>query len=232
MAAVRSAALRAWAAARDGKVARIAGLVQERRHGPLKAAQQMARQLSDGAHVVTLSRSFTVLCVLQEAAGSIRRLTVAESRPACEGRLVARVAARLGLSVELVTDAAACGRVKEADAVVLGADSLTGGGDAVNKVGSVGLCAAAHHFGVRCAIVATLSKVLPQGVDPLMEQGDPAELGEEISGVERTNPTFERVPRPLPGRIVLPTGTATTDTLARTASELRNLQDDLCGEGG
>jgi translation initiation factor 2B subunit (eIF-2B alpha/beta/delta family) len=227
MAAVRSAALRAWECLRVDEADRLEDLVEERRTGPLRVGELAARQLPEGARVVTLSRSFTVLCTLYEARERIGRLTVAESRPACEGRTVAETAAGMGIDVELVTDAAACGAVRHADAVLLGADSLTGDYGAVNKTGSVALCAAARHFGTKAIVVATPSKVLPAGVDPQMEQGDPEELGEPIDGVEVRNPTFERVPEHLLGPIVLPTGPATDAALARMARELRELQDDL-----
>jgi translation initiation factor 2B subunit (eIF-2B alpha/beta/delta family)/8-oxo-dGTP pyrophosphatase MutT (NUDIX family) len=227
MAAVRSAALRAWEALRAGEPQRLPHRVEERRTGPLQAAAMAARQLPDGAHVVTLSRSFTVLCTLHEARERIGRLTVAESRPAREGRGVAETAAAMGIPTELVTDAAACATVRGADAVLLGADSLTGGMEVVNKTGSLALCAAARQFGTPAVVVATPGKVLPRGVEPQMEHGDAEELGEPIEGVEFRNPTFERVPADMVGPVVLPRGPVTRMALADLARELRELQDDL-----
>jgi translation initiation factor 2B subunit (eIF-2B alpha/beta/delta family) len=230
MAAVRSAALRAWEALRDDKPGALDDLVEERRLGPLRAGQVAAGQLGPGAHVVTLSRSFTVLCTLHEARERIGLLTVAESRPACEGRGVARRAASMGLEVELVTDAAACAAVGDADCVLIGADSLTGSSEVVNKTGSLALCAAARQFGTTVVTVATASKVLPAGQQPGIERGDPRDLGEPLDGVQVRNPVFERVPGDLLGPIVLPTGPVTEDGLAHMAARLSGLQESLLAE--
>jgi hypothetical protein len=85
---------------------------------------------------------------------------VCESRPLCEGVTLARRLAAAGLDVTLVTDAQAGVFVREADAVLLGADAVTPQG-VVNKAGSLLLALAARAAGVPVLAVATTLKVSP-----------------------------------------------------------------------
>ncbi|MHC4591970.1 MAG: NUDIX domain-containing protein, partial [Planctomycetota bacterium] len=108
MAPVRSAALAVFGVCRDvlGSAepeeapatirARIGGFLAEREQAALAPASVAACFIPEGAAAVTLSYSFTVLSVLKAAADHIAKLTVAESRPACEGRETARLAATFG----------------------------------------------------------------------------------------------------------------------------------------
>jgi translation initiation factor 2B subunit (eIF-2B alpha/beta/delta family)/8-oxo-dGTP pyrophosphatase MutT (NUDIX family) len=208
MASVRSAALEAFGACRKaledspGDPARTAagaidGIIAERERASLEAAAASAAMIEPGARVTTLSFSSTVLMALRDAAERVAELVVAESRPRCEGRETARLAASFGIPTRLVTDAAAAEAVAGTDLVLFGADSVTGRGDVANKTGTLALCLAARHFGVRTLCVSTPSKVLPEGWEPAREQMDPAELGEQIEGVEAENPYFETVPADL-----------------------------------
>lgn len=226
MATVRSAALAAWEQARE---AAPGDAIEHRRRDTLLAAAQAGEALPRGGHVVTLSRSFTVLATLYEARERVARLTVAESRPDCEGRSTAALAASFGIEVVLATDAAACATVRDADVVIFGADAVTGTGDVVNKVGTLALCAAAQHFNVPTIAVATPSKILPTGTGPRMEYGSPDALGNPLDGVTVRNPLFEIVPAGLVGRIVMPDGPVGSDELSEQADHLAALQAEVLG---
>ncbi|MHC4591364.1 MAG: NUDIX domain-containing protein [Planctomycetota bacterium] len=243
MAPVRSAALAVFGVCRDvlgsaepGEApavvrARIGGLLAEREQAALAPACVAASLFPDGAAVVTLSCSFTVLSVLKEAADHIAGLTVAESRPACEGRETARLAATFGIPTELVTDAVAARAVEQADLVLLGADGLCADGSVVNKAGTFALCCAARAFGKESLCAATESKILPAGFEPLMEEMAPDELGQSIPGVGTRNVYFEQVPADLIGRIIVGSGDLQPGRLAGVAAELCDLQDALgCSE--
>ncbi|MHC4479485.1 MAG: NUDIX domain-containing protein [Planctomycetota bacterium] len=238
MAPARSAALRVWEVCHDllagGKerredelVGRIEALTSEREQASLAPGRAALEYVPEGAHVVTLSYSFTVLSALREATDRVSLLTVAESRPACEGRRTASLGASFGLRTELMTDAAAARAVEEADLVLFGADSLCADGSVVNKVGTFALCCAARHFGTLSLCVATESKVLPSGEEPRMEEMDPAELGEAPTGVAVRNVYFERVPADLVGSIVTDSGTLGPEELGQIASRLRELEESL-----
>jgi translation initiation factor 2B subunit (eIF-2B alpha/beta/delta family)/8-oxo-dGTP pyrophosphatase MutT (NUDIX family) len=243
MASVRSAGLEAFGACRraleespddppGAAAAAVATLTAGRETASIEAAGAVARLIEPGTRVVTLSLSSTVLMALHDAAGQVAQLVVAESRPRCEGRETARLAAQFGIPTKLMTDAAAAGALGSADVLLFGADALTGGGDVVNKTGTLALCAAARHFGVRTLCAATPAKVLPEGRAPGLERMDRAELGEPIKGVQSENPYFEVVPAQLVGTIVLGAGEADREALAGRARLLAALERCLGIAGG
>lgn len=239
MAPVRSAALRVFGVCRDvlggeeagaapeSIVPEIAALIAAREEESVAPASAAMPFIPDGARVVTLSYSFTVLCALREAAGRISGLTVAESRPALEGRQTARLAASFGVPTDLVTDAAAVRTVQHADLVMFGADALCADGSVVNKAGTFALCCAARHFGTPALCLATESKVLPAGRQPRMEEMEPEELGEPIPGVRTRNVYFESVPGELVGRVLTGAGPMDPERLRSVAESLAELEDAL-----
>mgnify|MGYP006278887461 CR=1 FL=1 len=239
MATTLTAALEAWDALRrvDFTTAcwmneadeALEDLLDQREDAALRAADRAAEHLPDGARVVTISSSFTVLATLKAAADCIGRVTVAESRPACEGRRTAQTVASFGIETELLTDAAACSAVSEADLVLFGADSLTADGAVVNKMGTLALCATSRLSETKTLAVATTDKLLPAGVQPEMEQMDPGELGDAPEGVTVRNPYFEIVPADVIDAIVTEEGPADIAALAERAGRLRELKDDLTG---
>lgn len=85
---------------------------------------------------------------------------VCESRPLCEGVVMAQRLAAAGLQVTAITDAQAGVFVEEADLVLLGADAVTPAG-VVNKVGSKLLALAAKAAGVPVIAVTDSLKVSP-----------------------------------------------------------------------
>jgi ribose 1,5-bisphosphate isomerase len=239
MAPVRSAALAVFGICRDlpaGKRAEdalelaieaIDRLSERREAESLAPAAASAPFIRDGARIVTLSYSFTVLSALKESAQRVSMLIVAESRPACEGRETARLAASFGIPTELLTDAAAARAVERADLVLFGADALCSDCSVVNKTGTFALCCAARYFGAETLCLATDSKILPAGFVPPMEEMAPDELGEAIHGVTARNAYFELVPADLVGRFVTGAGALPPDRLQSRAEELRELQDAL-----
>jgi len=237
MAPVRSAALEAFdafhAAAREGDLStaarRIRELIARRERDAVAAATHAAASIPHGARIVTLSRSESVLWALRDAAERVERLVVAESRPACEGRTTARLAASFGIPTTLVTDAAAAGECRQCDMLLFGADSILPDGTVVNKTGTFPLCLAARHAGKEALCVATPSKVMPAGVEPALERMDAGELGPDIPGVTVKNACFERVPASLVTRIATGRGMSEPQQLAARARRLREVQDRLLG---
>ncbi len=227
MAAVRSAALDAYGAVREhgGDASdAIQAVLDEREANSVRVGESAAARLPDGAMVVTISRSFSVLATLREAAERVDRLVVAESRPACEGRGTAELAASFGIEVELMTDAAAPGILGAADVVLFGADSLLADGSLVNKTGTFALCCAAQKHDVPALAVATQSKILPAGFRPRMEEMSPDELGKPIEGVQRRNVYFEQVPAEMIAETVAADGPLTREAINTRATRLDGLQ--------
>jgi translation initiation factor 2B subunit (eIF-2B alpha/beta/delta family)/8-oxo-dGTP pyrophosphatase MutT (NUDIX family) len=237
MAPPTSAALDAWEACKralsggEADAARLCSAIEaierRREQAVLESGERAAGDIPRGAHVVTLSYSATALVALREARGRLSLLTVGESRPACEGRRTAQIAASFGVAVELVTDAAACSAMRTADVALLGADALMADGGFANKTGSLALCAAARAFGKLVLVVATESKVMPAGAAPGVEEQEPAELGEAVEGVTLRNPCFDAVPAELVGRIVTENGPLSAERLAARARTLAELMREV-----
>jgi ribose 1,5-bisphosphate isomerase len=154
-----------------------------------------AEALKDARCVFTYSSSSTVMDVLQ-ALGP-RRVIVTEGRPLYEGRGVASQLESQGFNVTLIIDAAAAMYVGEADAILVGADSVLHGGGFVNKVGSRLLALAARERGVPFYVVADTMKLdvahyLGRGLD--LEEKEPEEVWDAPMGVHVANPYFEETP--------------------------------------
>jgi len=204
-------------------------LISGRENAPLQAARHAAGLIPRGARLVTLSYSFTVLAALREAAERVSALTVAESRPACEGRRTAQVAASFGIATELMTDAAAASALCSADMAIFGADALLPDGSIVNKTGTLSLCCAARFFGRKTMAVATESKLMPSGLPMRMEEMRGEELGEAIAGVRVSNPYFERVPGDLVDAVIAGSGPLSAGRIEAASGKLRLLYDELLG---
>ena len=94
---------------------------------------------------VTLSYSDNVLESLRTAheRGSVARVYVMESGPLFEGRAFAKALAASEISATIVPDSEGPAHVKEASAVLVGADSILRDGSLINKVGTASLAQAA-----------------------------------------------------------------------------------------
>lgn len=122
-------------------------LIEESRRATRAAAGQAAGLLSDCRTLVTHSYSSTV-CEAIERLPDHTQVVFSESRPLYEGHRLAQALARNGRRATLVTDAQLGAVVREADAVLVGADSVLPDGSLVNKAGTLLLAAAAAHFAV------------------------------------------------------------------------------------
>ncbi len=156
-----------------------------------RAAAAVAAERLTGARVCTLSRSGTVQKALERA--DPEAVLIAESRPGREGIDIAESLAG-DCEVTLTSDAALAGRLAEfdADAVVVGADTILPDGRVLNKVGTHGIALAATAHGLPCYAVAATDKITPDtNVD--IEQA-PTTLYEGDADVAVANPLFETTP--------------------------------------
>eukprot|EP00727_Mastigamoeba_balamuthi_P002147 m51a1_g1193 hypothetical protein (549) ;mRNA; r:432987-436577 len=123
-------------------------------------------------HIVTLSRSSTVLLAITEAAaaGHLSCVHVLESRTACEGRDFAAELASRGLAVQLLPDCAAASLLERlalecaepgAVCALVGADAVFGDGSFANKTGTLSLALACAHARVPLVVVFDTLKVSP-----------------------------------------------------------------------
>jgi len=156
-----------------------------------RVAAAVAADRIEGARVCTLSRSGTVQTALERADPDA--VLIAESRPGGEGIDVAESLAG-DFEVTLTSDAALAGRLAEfdADAVVVGADTILPDGRVLNKVGTHGLALAAAAHDLPCYAVAAADKITPD-TEVDVEQA-PTTLYEGDADVVVANPLFETTP--------------------------------------
>lgn len=160
------------------------------------AAANAAEYIGPGRTLLTHSRSATVLSVFRRLAGRGTSALVSESRPLNEGLVLARELAALGISVCLITDAQLGLAVGEADAVLIGADSLLPDGGVLNKCGTYPLALAANDHRVPFIVCCERFKRRPpQMGPPELEVMDPGELGYALpDGVTARNRYFDITP--------------------------------------
>ncbi|OYT60760.1 hypothetical protein B6U81_04430 [Thermoplasmatales archaeon ex4484_30] len=117
--------------------------------------------LKDASIFITHSRSSTVVKLLQEI-GKEREIevTCTESRPMCEGKLLAEEIACPSIKVTLVIDSAIFSFIDKADAIVVGADAITLKG-IVNKIGTHAIAFLARKNSVPFYVVSQTQKIFP-----------------------------------------------------------------------
>ncbi len=164
-----------------------------------EAAGQIATQagslIPERATVLTLSSSSTVRRTLERYGEnrSLRAICL-ESRPMAEGAQLARHLANAGLQVTYAIDAAAGTLIRDADLVLLGADSL-GDGGVVNKVGSLTLVSVARGWGLPVYVLLDRSKLLPPTFPQRVKDDRPGdEVLKGAAGIDVWNRYFELVP--------------------------------------
>ena len=108
--------------------------------------------------ILSISRSSVLSEVFTTLPQRPLRIIVCESRPGCEGRILAEELASAEILVDYIVDAASGLYISQADAVVVGADAILADGSVVNKCGTSLLALAAQHFKVPFYVVVDSSK--------------------------------------------------------------------------
>jgi methylthioribose-1-phosphate isomerase len=164
----------------------------------------------------------TALSVVAQLArrGQLETVLVCEARPLLQGaRLTVFELARLGISHELIVDAAAPGLIAAGavDAVIVGCDRVAANGDVANKVGSYPLALAARAAGIPFVVVGPTSSIdlgCKRGADIELEERDPDEVRSAagalltLPGTPCRNPAFDVSPAALVTALVTERGVA------------------------
>jgi translation initiation factor 2B subunit (eIF-2B alpha/beta/delta family) len=194
MAAIENAMALAWEryeAAGDAGQA-VADAI-ERLEAAADGMAATARGVIPRDTLITLTYSSAVIEVLGRLRP--RHVIVSESRPLHEGLRMARALAGQGISLTLITEAQMALFVREAEAVVVGADSVRPDGSFVNKVGTHLLALAARAEKVPLYVLADTLKVAapsqPQRF--AVEEGERREVTRE-RWLEVRNVYFEVTP--------------------------------------
>ncbi len=157
-----------------------------------EAAKPLLRKATG---IMTLSYSSSIERVILTASPPSCRITVAESRPLLEGRNMLRRLREGGREVRCITDAEIGLFMREADILLLGADTVCSDLAVVNKTGSFPAALAARHFEKPCTAAADTFKIsgLISSEKIVLEEGPGEEIWEEESAIS-TNVYFESVP--------------------------------------
>lgn len=107
---------------------------------------------------MTLSRISTVLSAFEKAVDRIREVIILESRPAFEGRNMAKSVAEMGIKVKIITDLAFGNFLPAVDQVVVGADAILSCGDIVHKIGTKPLALLSQKEDIPFFVVSSLFK--------------------------------------------------------------------------
>ncbi|NIQ06103.1 MAG: hypothetical protein GWO20_10375 [Candidatus Korarchaeota archaeon] len=160
--------------------------------------QEIAKNASDIFHndtVLTLSRSSTVLEAFAHSSERIREVIVLESRPAFEGRSMARSIAEMRIEVKIIVDSAVGYFIDKVDSVVIGADAILPEGAVVNKIGSYPLALLSNRTNTPFFVLSSLFKADIQQIGVKVEQRDPKEIWKDApNNITPLNIYFERVP--------------------------------------
>ncbi len=156
-----------------------------------------ARLIPQGATVITHCHSSTVTNILKRAREINKRLSiiVCETRPRYQGRITAAELAAAGINTTLIVDGASNMFMKQADLVLVGADSVTSRGDLINKVGTSAIAHVARMHDVSFYSAAELFKYSRKtfyGELEKIEERDAREVWENPPRkVKVRNPAFD-----------------------------------------
>ncbi|MGB7061703.1 MAG: translation initiation factor eIF-2B [Candidatus Zixiibacteriota bacterium] len=160
-------------------------------------AENGERLIAEDSRVMTFSASGSILAILKKAkeVGKDFEVVVCESRPMLEGRLLARFLGNAKIPVTLITDASMGVFAKDADLLLVGADSVSEA-SFVNKVGTFYLCLLSREYHVPLYVACERSKFISSTWRPLpLAGGDPGQiLDSELLNVKAENPYFEEIP--------------------------------------
>jgi translation initiation factor 2B subunit (eIF-2B alpha/beta/delta family) len=187
-----------------------------------REAATVAAERIDDARVCTFSRSGTVLTALDRA--ETEAVLVGASHPGGEGVAVAEELAE-DHDVTLTSDAALAGQLAEweADAVLVGADTILPDGSVLNKVGTRGLALGAAHADVPMSVVAAADKVSPDSDVEIEPAHDTLYEGDAPLTV--ANPLFDVTPVELVTGICTEDGVLDTQEVTTVADRHRANRD-------
>jgi translation initiation factor eIF-2B subunit delta len=230
MAAIANALAAAWNAVAQsaGSLEPLDAIIQRLEEAPRLMAEAGRGLLPTGT-AITYSYSSTVIAVFAKARP--QRAIVSEARPRNEGLRTARRLAEEGISVTLITDAQMGLSIREAEAAVVGADSIFPDGSLVNKIGTSLLALAAREAGVPFYVLSETSKVSALSAPKrfVAEEGNRKEVSRE-TWLQVRNVYFEVTPARLITAYITDDGVLKPQQLERYAQEAEGRWRLLIGQ--
>jgi methylthioribose-1-phosphate isomerase len=142
-------------------------------------------------------------------AGVAFKVFADETRPLLQGaRLTAFELQQAGVDVTLIIDGAAASMMSQGlvDLVIVGTDRVAANGDFANKIGTLGVAIAAHHYGIPLYVAcpsSTLDFDTATGAQIEIEERGETEVthlaGQRVAphGIKARNPAFDVTPHAL-----------------------------------
>ncbi len=190
-------------------------------------AQTGEKLVEDGSRILTFSASGSILAILKKAkeVGKHFQVTVGESRPMLEGRLLARFLGNAKIPVTLTADAAMGVFAREADFFLVGADSVSES-VFVNKIGTLYLGLLSREYGVPLYMACERSKFISSAwrISPFASGAPEEILNEELVNVRAENPYFEEIPLSFCRQVITNEGFVTPANIPRYIRKTRLCQ--------
>lgn len=157
--------------------------------------EKIYRKLPSANTILTISKSGTLLAVfrLWHEKNKKLKIIVPESRPGCEGKLMAKELLNLGISVELITDAMTGIIIKKVDAVIIGADTILKNGNVINKSGSLHLALVCRQYKKPFYVLSCKSKFQSKVQVPIREEPSDSIWDFRHKKLKITNIPFEEI---------------------------------------
>ncbi len=178
-----------------------------------KITDLCAARIQDGATILTHCNSSVVVKSIIKAHDQGKNIKVfaTETRPWGQGYITSRALAEAGVDVTLIVDSAARTFMAETDLVIFGADTITGNGTVINKIGTsqIALCARERSVPVLvCAETYKFAMDMDSADSVIIEERDKKEIidPDKMQGVKIRNPVFDRTPPELIDTIITELG--------------------------
>ncbi|MDO8339884.1 MAG: S-methyl-5-thioribose-1-phosphate isomerase [Candidatus Burarchaeum sp.] len=187
--------------ARRAVLDEISSFEKKAAHSHALIAEFGAKEIPQGATVLTHCHSSTVTAILRRAHRQGKKIKVicTETRPLYQGRITARELSSAGIPTTLIVDSAIKSVMHDVDLVLVGADAITSSGELVNKIGTATLAFVAYEEELNFYSAAELFKFDPLTlwgkIEPI-EQRDAREVADprSLPGVRILNPAFDLTP--------------------------------------
>ncbi|MEM4295311.1 MAG: S-methyl-5-thioribose-1-phosphate isomerase [Candidatus Anstonellales archaeon] len=168
-----------------------------------KMLEYGAEHIPDGAVIITICHSSSVVGVLKKAKEMGKEINVinCETRPLFQGRITARELVNAGIKVTHIIDSEAAVFIKKCDSALVGADAIDVEGNLYNKVGTRMLAELCYNYNVSFHPISELLKYDPKTLfgklEPI-EYRSPDEIWQGYpDGIKILNPAFDYVPAEL-----------------------------------
>lgn len=160
--------------------------------------------LADKKRILTLSNSSTVFEIIKHFFAGNKNIivTVCESRPEFEGRILAKKLAREKIKVRLITEAMLAKYISDCDCVLVGADAILKNNDAVNKVGSYQAAILCEYFRKPFFVLANKTKFSRDNILRQKVESKNEIWNNKPPGISIDNFYFEAIPKQLITKII------------------------------